>query len=78
MKWQLMERKIIVKEIQIRIFPDGKMQAETIGMKGKTCLKYIGEIEKLVDGTVTDSDFTGEYLETEESFYDSVEQEARN
>lgn len=55
-----------MKQIQIKIGPDGQIQAETIGIKGKKCMKYIPEIERLTNAVVIDSDFTAEYLETEE------------
>lgn len=57
---------MIMKQIQIKISPDGQIQAETIGIKGKKCMKYIPEIERLTNAVVIDSDFTAEYLETEE------------
>lgn len=45
--------------------PNGEIEAETHGIKGKKCLKYITEIERLTDAAVVDSDFTHEYLETD-------------
>ena len=29
------------KQITIRIYPDGKIETKTQGIKGKTCLKYL-------------------------------------
>lgn len=54
-----------MKQIQIRIKPNGEISAETIGIKGKKCLKYLPEIEKLTNAVIVDSDFTNEYLEIE-------------
>lgn len=54
-----------MKQIQIRILPNGEIKAETIGIKGKKCMKYIPEIEKLTNAVVIDSDFTKEYLEAD-------------
>lgn len=54
-----------MKQIQIRILPNGEIKAETVGIKGKKCIKYIPEIERLTDAVVIDSDFTKEYLETD-------------
>lgn len=54
-----------MKQIQIKILPNGEIQAETIGIKGKKCMKYIPEIERLTNAAVIDSDFTKEYLETD-------------
>ena len=55
-----------MKTIQIKIHPNGEIEAETKGIKGKVCLKYIAEIERMANATVIDSDFTDEYYETAE------------
>ena len=49
------------KQIKIRIFPDGRIESETIGLKGKSCLSYIKEIEKLTNAKTVHSEFTEEY-----------------
>lgn len=54
-----------MKQVQIKIYPNGEIQAETLGIKGKKCMQYIPVIENLTNAVVTDSDFTPEYLETE-------------
>ena len=59
----------------MRIFSNGEIEAETKGMKGKTCLKYIAEIERLANAVTQDSDFTKEYLETEENEIVQTEEE---
>lgn len=53
-------------KIQIRIFPNGEIKAETHGVKGKKCLAYLSIVEKLTDSVIEDSEFTQEYLECEE------------
>lgn len=55
-----------MKQIQLRIYADGKVQAETHGIKGKACLNYIAILEQLTKAKTVDSDFTAEYAETEE------------
>ena len=55
------------KQLQIRIYPDGRVQAETKNMKGKTCLKYIKTVEELLQARTVDSQFTKEYYEAEEN-----------
>lgn len=54
-------------KLKIRIYPNGEIKAETVGVKGKNCLKYIPVVEKLTNGVVNDSEFTKEYLENEET-----------
>ena len=56
--------KCMGKQIQIRIYPDGKIESQTVNIKGKTCLKYIKLLESLLDSKVVDSEFTSEYYET--------------
>ncbi|MCH4072049.1 DUF2997 domain-containing protein [Pseudoramibacter sp.] len=53
------------KQIQVRIFPDGKIKAETQNMKGSACLKYIKPLEEMLQAKTVDSHFTDEYYETE-------------
>ncbi len=64
-----------MQQIQIKIFPNGEIEAETKGMKGKTCLKYIAEVERMANAVTQDSKFTKEYLETQEQEVIQTEQE---
>lgn len=52
-------------QIEIKIRPDGKIEAETFGIKGKKCIDYLKIIEKLTNAKVYDSDYTSEYFETD-------------
>ena len=51
--------------MQIRIYPDGKVQGDIDGIKGKQCTDYIGIIEELTEGRTWQSNFTEEFYETE-------------
>ena len=51
----------MAKQIKIRVYPDGKIESETIGIKGKSCLNYIKEIEQLTGAKTVQSEFTEEY-----------------
>lgn len=64
-----------MKQIQIRIYPDGRIMAETHGVKGKECLKYVNKIAEMTDARIDDSDFTKEYYEAEEQLVQVQEQE---
>ena len=55
-----------MKQLQIRIYPNGQVEAETKGIKGKACLNYISIMEQLTGAKCVDSDFTAEYKETPE------------
>ena len=54
-----------MKQIKLRIYPTGKLEAETNGIKGKACLDYISILESLTGSATVDSDFTREYWETD-------------
>ncbi len=53
------------KKLKIRLLPNGEIQMETHGVKGKKCLDYIEILKKLVDAKITDTKLTEEYYETE-------------
>lgn len=49
------------KQVTIRVYPDGRIESETHGIKGKDCLKYIKEIEQLTGAKTYSSQFTEDY-----------------
>lgn len=53
------------KQIQIRVYPDGRIESKTLGIKGKSCLNYIKEVENLTGSKTVKSEFTKEYYENE-------------
>lgn len=55
----------MTKRIKIRIFPDGQVQAEIKGIKGKKCTDYIGILETMLKSETVDSDYSPEYYESE-------------
>lgn len=66
-----------MKTINLRIYSNGKVQAETQGIKGKACLDYISIIEQLTGARTEDSDFTDDYYAHEEVLEDFVDQEVQ-
>jgi hypothetical protein len=53
------------KKLKIKLMPNGEIQMETHGVKGKKCLDYIEVLKKLVDVKITDTQLSQEYYETE-------------
>ena len=53
------------KQIKIRIYPDGKIESETVGVKGSSCLNLIKDIEDLTGAQTVKSQLTKEYYETD-------------
>ena len=64
--------------MQIKLLPNGEIQMETIGVKGKKCLDYIEILKKLVDVKVQDTQLTQEYYETVSEIDDSDSLRLRN
>lgn len=52
-----------MKRLKIRIFQDGYVQTETLGIKGKKCEDYIPLCEKILQQRVVEQDYTDEYYE---------------
>ena len=53
------------KKLKIKLLPNGEIQMETVGIKGKKCLDYIDVLKKLVNVNITDTQLSQEYYETE-------------
>lgn len=60
-------------QIEIKIKPDGKIEAETFGVKGKKCMDYLKMIEKLTNAKIYDSDYTADYFEEENIVNNNIE-----
>ena len=58
------------KKIQIKLLPNGEIQMETLGIKGKKCMDYIAVLKKLVDVKVMDTQMSEEYYETDAELND--------
>lgn len=56
----------MAKKLKIKLLPDGTIQVETLGIKGKKCEDYIPLIEELTNAKVVSKSYTKEYNEVEE------------
>ena len=65
------------KKLKIKLLPNGEIQMETQGVKGKKCLDYIDVLKKLVDVKITDTQLSQEYYETESEVTNSDNAEIR-
>ena len=65
------------KKLQIKLLPNGEIQMETIGVKGKKCLDYIEILKKLVNCNIVDTQLSQEYYETESEVSTSDNAEIR-
>ena len=65
------------KKLKIKLLPNGEIQMETVGIKGKKCLDYIEVLKKLVDAKITETQLSQEYYETESEIVDTKNAELR-
>ena len=63
------------QQLKIKLLPNGEIQMETKGIKGKKCLKYAELLEKLADAKIHKQEFTSEYYEQETETLDNQEQQ---
>lgn len=55
------------KQLKIKLLPNGEIQMETLGVKGKKCLDYVEMLKVLADVKIEKQEFTNEYYEQEET-----------
>jgi acylphosphatase len=53
------------KRVQIKLLPDGSIEALTEGIKGKKCVDYLRIFEELLEAKTVDSHYTAEYYQEE-------------
>ena len=63
-----------IKQLKIKLLPNGEIKMETIGIKGKKCLDYVQMLKLLADVKITKQEFTNEYYEAEETVVNQNEQ----
>lgn len=63
------------KCIQVKLKPDGSMEFETHGVKGKQCLKYMEIFTEMLHAQITDSAFTKEYYEAESTVESQISEQ---
>jgi len=65
------------KKMKIKLLPNGEIQMETIGIKGKKCLDYVEVLKKLVNVRIDKTQLTQEYYETETEVQNTENNELR-
>lgn len=64
-----------MEKVQIRIFPDGSVQAETKGIKGGKCTDLIPILESLLNAKAVNAEYTKDFYETEEVSIQQIQKE---
>lgn len=57
------------KQLKIKLLPNGEIQMQTVGVKGKKCLGYVEMLKLLADVRIEKQELTSEYYEQEEFEY---------
>jgi hypothetical protein len=65
----------LTEKVVVRIFPDGRIQAETKGIKGEKCTDLIPILEELLHADAIKAEYTEEFYEVEQS---NIQQIQRN
>ena len=55
------------KQLKIKLLPNGEIEMQTVGIKGKKCLDFVELFKILADAKIEKQEFTSEYYEQEES-----------
>lgn len=53
------------KQLKIKLLPNGEIQMQTVGVKGKKCLDYVEMLKILADARIEKQQLTDEYYEQE-------------
>ena len=63
------------KQLKIKLLPNGEIQMQTVGVKGKKCLDYVEMLKVLADARIEKQELTNEYYEEEEVTYNNEVQD---
>lgn len=63
------------KQLKIKLLPNGEIQMQTVGVKGKKCLDYVEMLKVLADARIEKQELTNEYYEEEEVTYNTEVQD---
>lgn len=61
------------KQLKIKLLPNGEIQMQTIGVKGKKCLDYVELLKILADVKIEKQELTKEYYESDGMEYNTNE-----
>jgi hypothetical protein len=57
------------RQLKIKLLPNGEIQMQTVGIKGKKCLDYVELLKNLTPIKIEKQEFTNEYYEHEDLEY---------
>ena len=60
----------MAKQLKIKLLPNGMIEMETVGIKGKRCLEYAKFMEEIANAQITKQKLTEEYYQETELYND--------
>jgi hypothetical protein len=66
-----------VQELEFFILPNGKVEVQVSGVKGRRCLQVSGGFESILGGEIEHREFTREYDEPEDDLEVQAEDRER-
>lgn len=61
------------KQLKIKLLPNGEIQMQTVGVKGKKCLDYVEMLKILADAKIEKQELTNEYYEEEVLYNNEIQ-----
>ena len=58
----------MAKKLKIKLLPNGIIEMETIGVKGKKCVEYAKLMEEIANAKIKKQNYTDEYYQEEELY----------
>ena len=52
----------MAKKLKIKLLPNGIIEMETVGVKGKKCMEYAKFMEEIANAKITEQKLTDEYF----------------
>lgn len=53
------------KKLKVKIMPDGRVVAETVGVTGEKCVDIVKSLEKMVEGKIVKMEHQPEFYQPE-------------
>ena len=61
----------MAKKLKIKLLPNGIIEMETVGIKGKKCMEYAKFMEEIANAKIKSQKLTDEYYQNEEIIQDN-------
>ena len=63
----------MAKKLKIKLLPNGVVEMETVGIKGKKCMAYAKFMEEIANAKIFDQKLTDEYYQESEVIADNTQ-----